>query len=59
MINAGVAHAIGAGCTILEIQEPTDFTVQPEYWCGDQIISDQERYMGLDKRVAMSAFNLI
>ena len=30
-------HAIGRGCLILEVQEPTDFTIQPEAWSGTTI----------------------
>ena len=55
-VDAGVIHAIGAGCLILEVQEPTDFTIQPEYWCGDYLLNDQEMYMGLDKDTALACF---
>lgn len=57
IINAGLIHAIGAGCTIIEVQEPTDFTIQPERWCGDYHISYQEEYIGLDKDTALDCFN--
>ncbi|NLL56802.1 MAG: mannose-6-phosphate isomerase [Clostridiales bacterium] len=57
IINAGLIHAIGAGCTIIEVQEPTDFTIQPERWCGDYYISYQERYIGLDKNTALDCFD--
>ena len=57
IINAGLIHAIGAGCTILEVQEPTDFTIQPERWCGDYHISEQEEYIGLDKFTALDCFD--
>ena len=57
LINAGLIHAIGAGCTIIEVQEPTDFTIQPERWCGDYHISYQEEYIGLDKETALGAIN--
>lgn len=57
LIRAGLVHAIGAGCTIIEIQEPTDFTIQPENWCGDYKISEDEKYIGLDKKTALSCFN--
>lgn len=57
LINAGLVHAIGAGCTILEVQEPTDFTIQPENWCGDYHISDEEKYIGLTKSDALDCFN--
>ncbi len=56
-VNAGVIHAIGAGCLILEVQEPTDFTIQPEYWCGDYHLNDQEMYLGLDPETALSCFD--
>lgn len=57
LIKAGLIHAIGAGCTIIEIQEPTDFTIQPERWCGDYHISEKEEFIGLDKDTALSAIN--
>ena len=58
LIPARVAHAIGAGCLILEVQEPTDFTIQPERWCDRYRLSDQEMYLGLDKEVALGCFDL-
>jgi mannose-6-phosphate isomerase len=58
LIPARVAHAIGAGCLILEVQEPTDFTIQPERWCDRYRLSDQEMYLGLDKEIALSCFDL-
>lgn len=57
LIKAGLIHAIGAGCTILEVQEPTDFTIQPENWCGDYHISDHEKYIGLTKSDALDCFD--
>ena len=57
LIKAGLIHAIGAGCTIIEVQEPTDFTIQPERWCGDYHISYNEEYIGLKKEVALDAIN--
>lgn len=47
LIRAGLIHAIGAGCTILEVQEPTDFTIQIENWCGDSRVTEEEKYLGL------------
>lgn len=58
LIPARVAHAIGAGCLILEVQEPTDFTIQPERWCDRYRLSDQEMYLGLAQDVALSCFDL-
>jgi len=56
-VDAGVIHAIGAGCLILEVQEPTDFTVQPEYWCGDYLLNHEEMYLSLDEDTALDCFD--
>lgn len=56
-VDAGIIHAIGAGCLILEIQEPTDFTIQPEHWCGNYKLNDREMYLGLDPSTALDCFN--
>ena len=58
-VPARTIHAIGAGCLILEVQEPTDFTVQPEHWCADYKLSDQEMYLGLTKEEAMDCFDFV
>lgn len=52
-------HAIGYGCLILEVQEPTDFTIQPEYWCEEYKLSDYEMYLGLDVNTALECFDFI
>jgi mannose-6-phosphate isomerase len=57
LIPAGVAHAIGAGCLILEVQEPTDFTIQPEVWCGEYRLNDYEMYLGLEEETALECFD--
>lgn len=57
LVPAKTVHAIGAGCLILEIQEPTDFTIQPEHWCADYHLNDREMYIGLDKKDAVSCFD--
>lgn len=57
LIPAGMIHALGAGCTVIEVQEPTDFTIQPENWCGDVKISEEEKYIGLDKTTALDCFD--
>ena len=56
-IGARMIHAIGAGCLLLETQEPTDFTIQPEYWCGDVKLTPEQMYLGLEPRVALDCFN--
>lgn len=57
LVPARTVHAIGAGCLILEVQEPTDFTIQPEYWCGDYALNNQEMYLGLSKEQAIDCFD--
>lgn len=57
-IPAKMVHAIGAGCMLLEVQEPTDFTVQPERWCGDYRLSENEMYLGLTKEQALECFDV-
>ena len=57
LVPAKCVHAIGYGCLLLEVQEPTDFTIQPEYWCGDHLLSDYEMYLGVDKSVALDCFD--
>lgn len=57
-VPAGVIHAIGPGCMLLEAQEPTDFTIQPEYHCGDYALNRQEMYLDLDQETALSCFDL-
>lgn len=57
LVPARTVHAIGAGCLILEVQEPTDFTIQPEHWCDDYKLSDQEMYMTLSKKDALKCFD--
>lgn len=56
-VPAGVIHAIGAGCMLLEAQEPTDFTIQPEYRCGEYRLNEQEMYLGLPAGTALECFD--
>ncbi len=56
-VPARMAHAIGKGCLILEIQEPSDFTIQPEYYCGEYRLSEDEMYIGLDAETAIDVFD--
>ncbi len=57
LIPARAVHAIGYGCLLLEVQEPTDFTIQPEYWCGDYLLQPEEMYLGLDPEIALECFD--
>lgn len=55
-VPAGVPHAIGAGALIVELQEPTDFSIVCE-WDGFPI-SPEGAHLGLDWDVALDAFRL-
>lgn len=57
LIPARCVHALGAGCLVLEVQEPTDFTIQPEFWCGDYHLSAADMYLGLDPDTALDCFD--
>lgn len=57
LIPGGMVHAIGAGCLMLEVQEPTDFTIQPEEWLGDYHLSEYERFLGLSEEDALTCFD--
>lgn len=57
LVPAKTVHAIGAGCLILEVQEPTDFTIQPEHWCDEYELNDKEMYIGLSKEEAIQCFD--
>ena len=58
LIPPKAVHAIGYGCLILEVQEPTDFTIQPEYYCGEKRLTPYEMYLGLDKETALECFDM-
>lgn len=57
LIPPRTIHAIGYGCLILEVQEPSDFSVCPEYWCGDRKSAPYEMYMDLEPEVALKCFD--
>ncbi len=67
LVTAGTPHAIGKGCFLLEIQEPTDYTMRVEkitvagealtpmqihYGAGDEALLDCFIYEGLSEREA-------
>lgn len=57
LVPGRAVHAVGYGCLILEVQEPTDYTIQPEYCCGNYKMNDTQRYMGLPKKAAFHCFD--
>lgn len=47
LVESGVPHAIGSGCFLLEIQEPTDFTMRVERKSPEgRILSDYQCHQG-------------
>ena len=56
LVPAGVPHAIGAGITLAELQEPTDFSILLE-WAGFAIDGPRDGHLGLGFDVALSALD--
>jgi len=47
MIYGGVPHAIGSGCFLMEVQEPTDYTMRVEKMTpGGMTMSDELIHQG-------------
>ncbi len=48
LIEGGIPHAIGAGCFLIEVQEPTDYTVRTERVTpSGRRVSDEACHQGL------------
>lgn len=57
LIRAGTPHAIGAGCFLLEIQEPTDYTMRAEASTPDGIpLTQQQISYGLGEEALLDCF---
>jgi mannose-6-phosphate isomerase len=50
-------HAIGPGVFLLEIQEPTDWVVQPERYLGDLRLSDADMWGPVTPEVGLACFD--
>ena len=74
LVRAGTPHAIGAGVFLLEIQEPTDYTMRVEkttlageqltpmqihYGVGEEALLDCFLYNGLSEQAAREAYFLL
>jgi mannose-6-phosphate isomerase len=57
MVPAGVPHAIGAGVFMVEVQEPTDFTVNIEYTYGGIARTEAQCFLGLGFDLGMQCFD--
>ena len=57
-VDGGIPHAIGGGCMMVELQEPTDFMVIPERITPSGIrLSDTKMHMGLGFEKMFDCFN--
>ena len=58
IIRGGVPHGIGAGCFLVEIQEPTDYTVRTERVTPSGLaVADQMCHQGLGFERMFDCFN--
>jgi mannose-6-phosphate isomerase len=55
-VPGGIPHAIGAGITLIELQEPVDFSITLE-WDGYDIDGPKEGHLGLGFDVALLALD--
>ncbi|EFH79667.1 type I phosphomannose isomerase catalytic subunit [Ktedonobacter racemifer] len=59
-IPGGLPHAIGPGCFLLEIQEPTDYTLRSECTRQDGTpIPEQLIHQGLGEKLLMECFHYV
>ncbi|RNL82552.1 class I mannose-6-phosphate isomerase [Halostreptopolyspora alba] len=54
LVPAGVPHALGAGAFVLEVQEPTDFSILLD-WHGFALDGPTEGHLGLGVDLALEA----
>lgn len=58
MIYGGVPHAIGSGCFLMEVQEPTDYTMRVEKITpGGLVISDELIHQGVGEENMLDCFH--
>jgi len=55
-IPGGLPHAIGPGCFLMEIQEPTDYTIRVEKTSDGKKIPDELCHQGLGYEKALETF---
>jgi len=56
LVPAGLPHAIGAGITLVELQEPTDFSILLE-WAGFPVDGAKEGHLGVGFDLALTALD--
>ena len=57
VISGGLPHAIGPGVTMVEIMEPSDWVILPESVCCGTVLTEKQRFMGLDPEIAVRMFD--
>ena len=58
LVRGGLPHAIGAGCFLLEIQEPTDYTFRVErVTVGGETLSDKQMHYGIGFKAMLDCFD--
>jgi len=57
MVPGGMPHAIGEGVFMIEIMEPTDFSVRIEFERGGYVLPEESRFMNRGIDFALSMFN--
>jgi mannose-6-phosphate isomerase len=57
VIRGGLPHAIGPGVTMVEVMEPSDWVILPETACCGMNLTNQQRFMGIDPKIAVGMFN--
>lgn len=51
-----IPHAIGTGVFMLEVQEPSDWVIQPEYYCADIKLNDNDMWGPLTPEKGLQVF---
>ena len=58
LVTAGTPHAIGAGCFLLEIQEPTDYTMRAEkVTVAGEVLTPQQIHYGVGEDAMLDCFS--
>jgi mannose-6-phosphate isomerase len=56
-VRAGLPHAIGAGVFMVELQEPTDYSIMLERAAPNYTFSPGESFLGLEESLALSVID--
>ena len=56
-VRAGLPHAIGGGVFMVELQEPTDFSIMLERSAPNYTFDHRESFLGLDESLVLSVID--